>query len=93
MMTSARPTLIASQQPGKPKPPGNLPDRSPELPDPEKPSPIEEPPEPFHIPPPQHEPPPMQAAADAGRLRQSVTVAACSRLARKARGSAAVAQK
>jgi hypothetical protein len=59
-MTSARPTLYGSQQPGKPKPPGNLPDRRPELPDPEKPSPVEEPPEPSYIPPPQREPPPMQ---------------------------------
>jgi hypothetical protein len=61
-MTSSRPPLRGSQQPGKPKPPGNLPDR-PVHPDPEKPSPVEEPPEPSYIPPPLPEPPPMQVAA------------------------------
>jgi outer membrane biosynthesis protein TonB len=43
---------IEAQQPGKPKPPGNPPQR----PDPDQPQPIGEPPRP--VPPPRPEPPP-----------------------------------
>jgi len=48
-----------TQQPGKPKPPGNPPTR----PDRDKPSPVEEPPEPIPVPPDRDEPSPVEAAA------------------------------
>lgn len=46
-----------SQQPGKPKPPGNPP--SEEEPEPERPSPIREPPRPLPVPPIEPPPAPM----------------------------------
>ena len=49
--------LRASQQPGKPKPPGNPPNR----PEPDETSPIDEPPSSIPTPSPDDEPPPMQA--------------------------------
>jgi hypothetical protein len=51
------PRLRASQQPGKPKPPGNPPNR----PDPDE-MPVDEPPAPIPTPSPDDEPPPMQTA-------------------------------
>jgi hypothetical protein len=48
--------LRASQQPGKPKPPGNPPNRR----EPDETSPIDEPPSPIPTPE-DDEPPPMQA--------------------------------
>jgi hypothetical protein len=49
-------TLRASQQPGKPKPPGNPPNRR----EPDETSPVEEPASP--IPTPDDEPPPVKTA-------------------------------
>src|SRR5579883_1145004 len=46
-----------SQQPGKPKPPGN----PPKTPDHDVPPPVEEPPQPVPIPPERDDPPPMQS--------------------------------
>jgi hypothetical protein len=53
-----------AQQPGKPKPPGNLPRR----PEPDKPQPVEEPPEVVSVPPEQDEPTPMEACPASARV-------------------------
>jgi hypothetical protein len=50
--------LRASQQPGKPKPPGNPPNRR----EPDETAPVEEPASPIPTPAPDDEPPPMQTA-------------------------------